>query len=280
MAASLPVGRWYRGWPFGFVLLVVSVGAGALVLERTGQALRRPRAAPASLRQSPPKAPAAPAALPVGAAVPLAAEEPAAALLPTGRGQVALTFDVGSNRGKIAQTIAVLKENGVPATFFMTGRWMEKNPDLTRQISDAGFTIANHSYSHPHMPRLSKQAMGEELDKTARIALSITGRPMAPYFRPPFGDVSDALMRVAGAHGYTVVLWSVDGWDWMPKTTAGLTEHRVLSRVRPHSIVLMHGATPPAAAALPEIIAVLKQRDYHLVTLDALRHGRRVAVME
>lgn len=280
MAASVALGRWYPGWAFALLLLVVSLGAGAFALERTAHAPRRPRVAVASLRQSPAKATAAPAVLPARAAVPLAAEEPAAAPLPVGRGQVALTFDVGANRGKIAQTVAVLKRNGVPATFFVTGRWMEKNPDLTRQISDAGFTIANHSYSHPHMPRLSEQAMGEELDRTAQIALAITGRPMAPYFRPPYGDVSDALMRIARAHGYTVVLWSVDGWDWMPKTTAGFTEHRVLSRVGARSIVLMHGATPPAAAALPEIIAVLKQRDYRLVSLDTLRHGRRVTVME
>jgi peptidoglycan/xylan/chitin deacetylase (PgdA/CDA1 family) len=90
-----------------------------------------------------------------------------------------------------------------------------------------------------------------------------------PYCRPPYGDYNGSTVAASGAAGFTrVILWDVDPQDWSAPG-AGVIAQRVLSHVRPGSIVVMHlrGQT---AAALPAILRGLRARGYKAVSLPEL----------
>ena len=98
---------------------------------------------------------------------------------------VALTFDDGWNARTLRQIYRVLVREHVPATFFVTGIYVQRAPGLWRQIAASGFPLANHSYLHRDARRLTARQMADDLARTRVAVEAVTGRPMLPYFRPP-----------------------------------------------------------------------------------------------
>jgi peptidoglycan-N-acetylglucosamine deacetylase len=136
-----------------------------------------------------------------------------------------------------------------------------------------GMAVGNHSYNHPEVPPfedLPPALMRDEiaLDDQVLARLGIRTR----LFRPPGGGTSARVVRIAAKLGQRVVLWSVDPTDWEPGTTAQQIARRVLSAVRPGSIVIMHdggGDRSATLAALPAIVHGIRARGLRLVTLAA-----------
>ncbi|MDQ7851086.1 MAG: polysaccharide deacetylase family protein [Armatimonadota bacterium] len=79
---------------------------------------------------------------------------------PSGCNQVALTYDAGSGAEGAAAILDALARHNVRATFFLTGRWVERFPDLARRIASAGHEIGSHSHTHPDLTRLSQKRSG------------------------------------------------------------------------------------------------------------------------
>src|SRR5437773_2041484 len=103
-------------------------------------------------------------------------------------GIVALTFDAGNEGGGAgAQILDILRERGLHVTFFLSGHWVDHNPQLAQQLVADGHEIANHSYSHPDLTHLSDNQIVYELDYTDQVVWDIVGVHTRPYFRPPFG---------------------------------------------------------------------------------------------
>jgi len=185
--------------------------------------------------------------------------------------KIALTFDAGSSRDPAPAILETLRSEGVRATFFLTGRWAEKNPDLVRAIARDGHLIGNHSYSHPDFRRLSATEIAEEIEKTEKIIEREAGVSTKPYFRPPYGGLDRRVLDTIGEAGYITVYWSVDSWDGFKKgITADEIRRRVLSRAKPGAIVLMHCGNRSTAEALPEIIRSLRAQGYELVPVSEL----------
>ncbi len=193
---------------------------------------------------------------------------------------IALTFDAGADRGYAEQILDTLKAEGIRATFGMTGRWAEDNPDLVRRMVEEGHQLINHTYSHPSFtgrstgqPPLSTEERLAEIRRLEEIVAQVTGSldTMRPYFRPPYGDYDDSVLRDLPQAGYTVVvMWSVDSLGWNGLTAAEITE-RCLEGAGPGGIILMHvGAQSEDARALPGVIAALRERGYRFVTVTEL----------
>jgi peptidoglycan/xylan/chitin deacetylase (PgdA/CDA1 family) len=188
---------------------------------------------------------------------------------------VALTFDAGANAGAVPSILSTLESNCVPATFFLTGDWVDAFPADARRIA-VRYPVANHSDTHPHLPALSDAAVRDEINRAERIIQGSTRFNPRPMFRFPFGDRDDRTMGIVNGLRYGSIRWTVDTLGWMG-TSGGQSvqtvTNRVLASLRPGEIVLMHVGSHPTdgstldADALPGIIAELKRRGYGFVTI-------------
>jgi peptidoglycan/xylan/chitin deacetylase (PgdA/CDA1 family) len=184
---------------------------------------------------------------------------------------VALTFDDGPWPENTKAILSVLRRFHVHATFFVIGYLAASHPELVALERRDGMAIGNHSYNHPQVPpfgQLPAQLMKDEIALAAQDLARVGVHPH--LFRPPGGSYSPALVRTARALGERVVLWSVDPSDWIPGVTPRQIVSRVLSAVRPGSIVVLHdggGDRSATVRALPAIIKGIRKRHFRLVEL-------------
>jgi peptidoglycan/xylan/chitin deacetylase (PgdA/CDA1 family) len=187
---------------------------------------------------------------------------------------VALTFDDGPGP-ETAAMIRVLEDAGVAATFFNVGVNMTTRPELVRIQDSQEFTLANHSWSHPDMRRLSSAGQAQEMDRaTAQQRSLVDTRPC--FFRPPYGAYNSTTLSLAASRGMQVWNWSVDTLDWQAAgSSAQVWVDRIVSRAQAggsqtHPVILMHnqpGGSPATLAALPRIITYYRDRGYNFVDL-------------
>jgi len=177
-----------------------------------------------------------------------------------GRPWVALTLDAGASADPVPGMLATLREHHVRLTFFLTGKWIEDNPELTRQIIADGHEIANHSFNHPDLRKLSDDAIRKELvDTEALLDETAGGASMRPFFRPPFGAYDTRVLRLVEAEGYVPIYWTFDSLDSVgePKTADFLLD-RITNHLPPEqlrgAIILAHCGSQPTADALPRIL--------------------------
>lgn len=180
---------------------------------------------------------------------------------------VALTFDDGPTR-YTAAILGTLERQHAVATFFLIGpHAIQYRKDVLREQRD-GDAIGDHTVTHPQLTRLSPARIDYELGDAAGQIASVTGhRPT--LFRPPFGAWNAKVRVAAGTEGLSVVMWSVSSTDWKHHNPH-LIEHRVLARVRPGAIILLHDRYATTPPAVPHFIHALKARGYALVTVPQL----------
>ena len=185
--------------------------------------------------------------------------------------KIALTFDAGAAGEPVDKILKTLAKHGLHCTFFLTGKWIERYPDLARRIVAEGHEIGNHTYSHPRLTSLSDKDIGEQVERTEQLALRITGASTKPLFRPPFGARDKHVLGVLGKMGYRSIYWHVDCWDSIKRgITSDEITQRVLKLVRNGSIVLMHCGSQATANALDGLLTELEARGYKPVTVGRL----------
>lgn len=192
-----------------------------------------------------------------------------------GSKRVALTFDACSTFETGAYNkpvIDALLANHIPATLFVGGHWAEAHRDILQQLASMPqFEIANHSYSHPHMTQLSSTRQRQELLWTQYLIYDAIGS-MPRYFRPPYGEIDDLLIRdVADSGLYTVEFDLPAGDADIHVSDARLIEW-ILRKASGGSIVVMHMNRPGSKTAevLPEVARQLRARGFILSTVSEL----------
>ena len=182
--------------------------------------------------------------------------------------RVALTFDDGG-AGPWASMLNTLKAHKAHATFFPLGTYAAASPSLMRRTIDEGHAVGSHGWSHSMMTRQSYGGVRDEWIRSEAPWWNAAGATPAPYCRPPYGDYNGTTVAASGSAGFTrVILWDVDARDWT-EPGSGVIAQRVLSAVRPGSIVCLH-LRPQTAAALPAILSGLRARGYKAVSLPEL----------
>jgi peptidoglycan/xylan/chitin deacetylase (PgdA/CDA1 family) len=266
-------------------ILVAALLAGALALP-TSAAEAAPTPAPPS-PSSPERPPSSEvlATDPATAAVPFAAAAVVSSNCPAvgsginrtapGAGKtVALTFDDGPG-ASTAAIMQILRNAGVPATFFNIGVNETVRPSLVQDEANQGFLLGSHTWDHPDMTTLSSTAQASQMDRASSEQISLVGS--APcVFRPPYGAYNSTTLSLAQARNMSVWNWSVDTEDWK---AAGSGSAEWVNRIltlnqaggsQQHPVVLMHnqpGGNPATVAALPGIIQFYRDRGYGFVTL-------------
>ena len=197
----------------------------------------------------------------------------------SGRREIALTFDLGSDRGYTEQVLDFLAERGILASFGMTGRWADENPDLVRRIAADGHMLFNHTWSHcsftgasqPECQLTSEERL-DEIRRTEDVIREITGGyDTRPYFRPPYGDTDDASLRDVLAAGYHItVMWTCDTLGWKQATPAEIVQ-RCAGTAEPGGILLLHvGSDGTDQEALPFLVDQLTADGYAFVTVEQI----------
>jgi len=193
-----------------------------------------------------------------------------------------LTINVDWGEEYIPAILEALDQKKAKATFFLTGRWAKKNPELVKEIVSRGHEIGNHGYSHPHPDRISIAANQEEIVKTEKIVEEIMGIKMK-YYAPPYGERGTPGLRAAQNLGYQTILWTLDTVDWRSDSTPEVIAKRILNPsirfgIKPTkegAIVLMH-PKENTVKALPNILQQLTREGFRLVTLTELITLERV----
>jgi peptidoglycan-N-acetylglucosamine deacetylase len=184
--------------------------------------------------------------------------------------EVALTFDDGPSTWT-PKLLKVLRRMNVPATFFPVGYAIKEFPQHLRLVRDAGFPIADHTMNHRLMGQLPGDVQASELDLQAAL-LQGAGVPYPHLFRPPYGSLNPDTLLLIHERRMLMVLWSVNPQDYERPGVKAIVS-RVLTAVRPGSIVLMHdggGDRSQTLAAVPRIVRKLRARGYTLVTIPRL----------
>ncbi|MBP2327941.1 peptidoglycan/xylan/chitin deacetylase (PgdA/CDA1 family) [Kibdelosporangium banguiense] len=177
---------------------------------------------------------------------------------------VALTFDDGPGP-YTGQLLATLEEYKAHATFFVVGQNATYDAGLVRQEAAAGHEIGNHSWSHPSLAKLSAEEIQDQLARTDEAIQNATGRKPT-LIRPPYGAINDT---VRASSDRPLILWNVDTEDWKYHDSAKVTQ-TVLDKVKPGDVVLIHDIHQTSVAAVPAILAGLKERSYQFVTITQL----------
>lgn len=189
----------------------------------------------------------------------------------TGTKAVAITVNVDWGEEFIPAMLEQFKKNNALVTFFVTGRWAEKNPELLKQMAAAGHSIQNHGYKHVHFNQLSPTEVTSEIKKAEDIIFGITGT-RSTYFASPYGEYNPQLTRAVNSINYQQIMWSADTIDWQRPDPATIV-NRVIKKVHNDAIILMH-PTEPTVKALPEMLKQLKEQNYQMITIDKITSGK------
>ncbi len=193
---------------------------------------------------------------------------------PRGKSEIALTFDAGAEAECFEDLIAVLEKAGVHGTFFITGNWAQKNRDCAAAITKHGHEVGNHTWNHLNLTKQTDKIVREEISRAEVILNELTGQSPRPYWRAPYGERDDRVLRIANTLGYRSIYWTIDSLDGVePVKTPQFLIDRITQKSDADldgAIVLMHVGFRSTVDALPAIIANLQQRGFRFVTVSRL----------
>lgn len=184
--------------------------------------------------------------------------------------KIALTFGGRGSGANVDEILQILNDSGAPGSFFFTGVFARNNPEVVTKINNAGFRVYNQSDSHPDFEDLTEDEMLQELEQADEEISALTGLTTKPFFRPPYGSVTEAIADVVISAGYCSVTWTVDAMDWSSGVSSSEVYDRVMGRAQDGAIVLLHIGSDPLPSALPDIITDLRAEGYELVSLADL----------
>jgi peptidoglycan-N-acetylglucosamine deacetylase len=182
---------------------------------------------------------------------------------------IALTFDDGPHATLTPKLLDLLASRHIKVTFFVLGECVEQNPQVLQRAAREGHEIANHSWSHPQLNRMSDDGVRSQLKRTDDLINSLIGvRPT--LFRPPYGALTSRQKRwIPEEFGYKIILWDVDPLDWKEPGPAAVAS-RILKNTRAGSIVLSHDIHRGTIEAMPATIDQLLAKNFKFVTVSEL----------
>lgn len=185
-----------------------------------------------------------------------------------------LTFDAGYENGLTESILDTLKEKEVPAAFFLVGTYIRDHGDLVKRMVEENHMVGNHTTSHPDMSKiLTKDSFINELSQTENYYKDIIGEDMPKFYRPPQGKYNEANMQMANELGYKTVFWSLAYMDWdnNNQPTKEQAFSKLLPRVHPGAIILLHSTSKTNCDILGELIDKYMEMGYTFKSLDELQ---------
>lgn len=184
-----------------------------------------------------------------------------------------LTFDAGYENGNTETILNALKKHNVSATFFVVGTYIESEPELIQRMIDEGHTVGNHTWHHPNMSGIeTMEEFKKELTDVEDAFRQTTGQEMTKYYRPPQGIYSESNLEMAKELGYQTFFWSLAYVDWYADDQPTKEEafDKLLGRIHPGAIVLLHSTSSTNAEILDELLTKWEEMGYQVRPLSEL----------
>jgi peptidoglycan/xylan/chitin deacetylase (PgdA/CDA1 family)/TolA-binding protein len=192
---------------------------------------------------------------------------------------VALTFDDGPHPRYTEQVLALLRKYGIRACFFELGvnlgtvdaagqATLSRTGEISKKVLEAGHTIANHTFTHRVLTKLSEPERASEFDRTDLLLQKVAGQKPV-LFRAPYGARNQEILKEVNADGLRSVMWTIDSLDWadpVPESIAMRVLHELNQKQR--GIILFHDIHKQSVLALSPVIEELQRQDYNFLAFD------------
>jgi peptidoglycan-N-acetylmuramic acid deacetylase len=191
----------------------------------------------------------------------------------TGKKVIYLTFDAGYENGYTAAILDALKKHNVKATFFLVGNYINTSPELVKRMVEEGHNVGNHTYNHPDMSKISsKDSFCKEIESLEKLYEDTTGQKMTKFYRPPQGKYSTNNLQMAKDMGYKTFFWSLAYVDWYvdKQPTKEEAFKKLLGRIHPGAIVLLHSTSKTNSEILDELLTKWEEMGYTFGNLKDL----------
>lgn len=186
--------------------------------------------------------------------------------------KVTLTFDMGYEKeGMTPRILQTLKKYNVKASFFVTSYWIEKNPELAKQIVRDGHVLGNHTVKHKSLPTLSDEQVKQEIQGWEEVALRVANyKNKHNYMRPPMGEYSERTLKITKDLGYRTAFWSVAIKDWLPMGGSDKAIKGIASQLHNGAVILLHGNSEDSVGGLGQIILNIREKGYKIVPINQI----------
>lgn len=182
--------------------------------------------------------------------------------------KIAITFDDGPSEFTL-EVLDLLKRHNAKATFFCIGKNVEKYPEIVKKIIEEGHLLGNHSYFHSKFfDFYNAKKITEEIQKTDELLEKYTFKKIN-FFRPPYGVTTPSIRRALKITGHKVIGWNIRSLDGGTKNQ-NLIFNRLVKRVSPGGIVLLHDTAPHSVLVLEQFLQFLQQNNYKIVSIEEL----------
>ena len=184
-----------------------------------------------------------------------------------------LTFDAGFENGNTPAILDALKAHNAKACFFLVGNYLETSPELVKRMVEEGHTVGNHTYHHPDMSKIAdEESFRQELTLLEDAYRELTGQEMTKFYRPPQGKYSENNLQIAKDLGYKTFFWSLAyvDWDQNQQPTHEEAFNKLLKRVHPGAIILLHNTSKTNGEILDELLTKWEEMGYSFRSLTEL----------
>ncbi len=188
----------------------------------------------------------------------------------TKKKKIFLTFDCGYENGNTGKILDVLKKQKVKALFFVTKTYIRDNPKLVKRMKKEGHLVGNHTCTHPSLPSCSVSKVRKEIQDCASYMKKKTGYEMDKYLRPPMGEWSVRVLKVAKGLGYHSVFWSMAFYDYEETKQPGADTiyRQFMEHYHKGAVVLFHVISESDTKALPRILGDMKKKGFSFEALS------------
>ena len=184
-----------------------------------------------------------------------------------------LTFDAGYENGNTEPILDTLAKHSVSATFFVVGTYIDSEPELIKRMVEEGHTVGNHTWHHPDMSQIATMdSFKKELVDVEDAYRDVTGQEMTKFYRPPQGKYNEENLKMAQQLGYKTFFWSLAYVDWYQDDQPSPEEafDKLLGRIHPGAIVLLHSTSSTNAQILDELLTKWEEMGYEVIPLTDL----------
>jgi peptidoglycan-N-acetylglucosamine deacetylase len=197
-----------------------------------------------------------------------------------GEKDLALTFNIGWGDEKAEPILdALKKENVKSATFFLSGSWAERHPDIVSRIQKEGYEIGILGYNYEDYTELEDTKVARDILKAQEAFKKLNVKEIK-LIRAPTGHFDKRTLKIAKRLGYTVVHWSIDSKDWQNPGVQKIVDNT--KDADKGEIILLHASdsAKQTANALPLILQNIRQKDLKLVTVSEMIANGEVSSRE
>lgn len=183
---------------------------------------------------------------------------------------VVYTFDADGLETSTNEILSAFSKRDLKTTFFISGSWASRYPQLVDKIASEGHEIFNHSMTHANFKDLTNDGIKLELSSADNTISKLSGNSTKPFFRPPYGAKDARVMSTVCEAGYYTIIWNIDGNDWREKK--GITKEEVRANVlvnlKPGGIILMHTGNNLSGALIDELLDETINQGYRPIQLS------------